>query len=179
MSKNDGLSPSEAARLFGARERASSAPKGREIEKVRIHSLPELKRLVNRLKPEEREAPGPIIVDTKKAGIADESYSGPVVIPQSGGPSTVRQTLIEGFEMVKNHMEYYNASLATQSAVDDFGGFPPAVTPNPSAHLTWLDTFIDRNMGGQREGLYIVWDLPEGKFRYDPWSSKLEKVDAA
>jgi hypothetical protein len=179
MSKNDGLSPSEASRLFNANKKSSKTPRGREIERVRVHSLPELKKLINRLKPVAAEEVSPIVIDTKKVGIADESYDGNVVIPQSGGQSTVRQTLIDGFTMVKNHLEYHNASLASQSAVEDFGGFPPAVAPNPSEHMTWLDTFIDRNMGGRREGLHIVWNIPEGKFRYDPWSSKLEKVDVA
>ena len=175
---NDGLTPSESARLFN-NKKTSSNKNGRVIEKVRIHTLLELKQLVNRIKPGKTEAPKPIVLDTKEIGMADETYDGNVIIPQSGGQATIRETLLDGFKMVKNHLEYYNASMASQSAIDEYGGFPPALAPNPDDHRTWLDTFIDRNMGGHREGLFICWDLPEGKFRLDPWSCKLEKVDAS
>lgn len=33
-----------------------------------------------------------------------------------------------------------------------------------------------KHMGGRREGLKVVWDISEGKFAFDPWSGKLEKV---
>lgn len=176
---NKKMDNNEAARLL-SQKRREDVKTPLAPERVRVHSLPELKRLVDRLQPENsEEAPGPIIVNTKKAGIADDTYDGNVLIPQSGGQSTVRQTLLDGFEMIKNHLEYHNASLASRSKIEDFGGFPPALAPNPNDHMTWLDTFIDRNMGGRREGLTIVWTLPEGKFRLDPWSCKLEKVDAS
>lgn len=181
MTKNKhGLSPSEAARLFQKKKNTGRPNNGPPTpEKVRIHNLAELKRLVSRLAPEANEAPGPIIINTKGTTMEDETYNGPVVIPQSGGQSTLRQTLLDGFEMVKNHTDYYNASLAGQTELEEYGGYPPAVAPNPDEHMTWLDFFIDRQMGGRREGLTIVWELPEGKFRLDPWSCKLEKDDAS
>lgn len=170
----------EAAKLFGNKSpknrQSKSAP---QIEKIRINNLIELKNLVKRLTPASTDdVAKPIVINTRDVGMADETYDGAVVIPQSGGESTLRQTILDGFEMIKNHQNYHKASLATQSSLEDYGGFPPAVVPDPSKHLTWLDTFIDRNMGGKREGLYIVWSVPEGKFRLDPWTCKLEKINA-
>lgn len=174
--KNDGLSKQEAERLFGKgnRTQKKNVP---QTQSVRIHNLSELKKMVNRLKPEANEAPGPIIINTKGTNMSDETFSGAVTIPQSGGQSTLRQTILDGFEMVKNHREYYTASLASQSEIEEYGGFPPALAPNPDEHMTWLDYFIDRQMGGRRVGLHIIWEIPEGKFRLDPWSCKLEKLE--
>ena len=166
----------EIQNLFKKQPKRSNAT-DQAIEQVRIHNLVELKNLVKRLKPDQEESVAPIIIDTKKAKIADESYSGMVSIPQSGGQSTLRRTLLDGFEIIKNHKKYRQASLASVEMKEEFGGFQPAVAPDPDGHHTWLDTFIMRNMGGRREGLYIVWDLPEGKFKLDPWTCQLEKVE--
>ena len=177
--KKDNLSQQDIQKMFGAKPKSQSAPEREEFKPIRVHNLPELKKLVKRLQPGPDDKASPIIIDTKKARMADDTYSGMVTIPQSGGQSTVRRTLLDGFEMLKQSQKRYEESLATQNMEEEYGGFLPAVVPNPTEHHTWVDTFIDRNMGGKREGLYIVWNLPEGKFRMDPWTCKLEKVDAS
>lgn len=147
-------------------------------EKVKINNLAELKELIKRIKPQSQtDNPNNIIVNTSDIGMSDDSYAGTVIIPQSGGQSTIRQTLLEGFEMVKNQIKYYKASLATQENSEDYGEFKPAIVPNPKDHKTWLDSFISNNMGGKRSNLSIIWELPEGTFRLDPWSCELEKVN--
>lgn len=178
-----GLSPKEAAKLFGRKPqpspRSDSNESGPIFEKTRINNLLELKNLIKRLQPSANTPNAPIIVDTKKANMADETFSGIVTIPQSGGQSTLRQTILDGFEIIKNHQKFHRASMATRTSLEEYGGYPPAIVPDPSEHIMWIDTFIDRNMGGKREGLYITWELPEGKFRLDPWSCELEKIDGS
>lgn len=173
---NRKMTPKEASNLFKSPQK--NQPKSEtQSGKVRINNLAELKELIKRIKPQDQTNDVTnIIVKTSDIGMADESYNGSVVIPQSGGQPTVRKTLLEGFEMVKNQIKYYNASLATQNS-EDYGEFMPAVVPNPKDHRTWLDTFINNNMGGRRDGLTITWELPEGTYRLDPWSCELERIN--
>ena len=176
----DKLSQQDLNKLFGAKPKSRPDAPEPEFKPIRVHNLVELKRLVKRLEPStDDNTARPIIIDTVKEGMADDTYSGMVTIPQTGGQSTVRRTLLDGFEMLKSAQELYEESLATQTMEEEYGGFLPPVAPNPADHHTWVDTFIDRNMGGRREGLSIVWELPEGKFKLDPWTCKLEKVDAS
>ena len=146
-------------------------------EKVRIHSLAELHELAVRLKPGSDEEIDPIIIDTKGTPFADDLFNGYVTIPQEGGQSVVRKMLLEGFEMVKNHHQFQKISQEDLEITEDFGGHIPATPPNTEGHIMWIDLFIDRNLGGKREGLYVTWELDEGKYRMDPWTCELEKVD--
>ncbi len=147
-------------------------------EKTKINNLVELKQLINRLKPGQDEENVPIIIDTKNTSMANDTFNGKVTIPQTGGQSTLRKIILEGFEMVKNHQKYHQASLTSQTIQEKYGGYLPAVAPNPEEHAIWIDSFINHNLGGKREGLYITWKLPDGKYKLDPWSCNLEKVNA-
>lgn len=173
---NKRMTPKETSDLFRSPKKSQSK-KNIQPEKVRINNLAELKDLIKRIKPQNQsDSISNIVVKTSEIGMTDESYDGPVIIPQSGGQPTIRKTLLEGFEMVKNQIKYYNASLATQNA-EEYGEFSPAIVPNPKDHRTWLDTFINNNMGGERDELSIIWELPEGTYKLDPWSCELKKVD--
>jgi len=167
MNQKPSINREEILNLFGRK-------KPKQFEKVKINNLFELKKLVQRLQPTTIEHTSPIIVDTKQAKMSDDSFSGKVTIPQSSG-DTLYKTLLDGFSMIKNHREYYSASISAELNPDDYGGYLPAKPSNPEDHVTWLDIFIEQRLGGKRDGLSIVWDLPEGQFKLDPWSGKLEK----
>ena len=89
------------------------------------------------------------------------------------GDTAISKMLIEGLEMVKRQSEY--ADRAAQMSLDDFGGYPPALPVKGS--YSWVDTLIERRLNGKREGLLITWDIPDGKFTFDPFTKKLEKVN--
>lgn len=147
-----------------------------QIGPITISNLQELKNLVERLKPGISEGNAPIVIDTVGTTLADDNFKGKVTIPQAGGQATLRKTMLDGFEMVKNHQSHYRASIASQNMYDEYGGYLPAPVPDPNEHLMWIDRFIKNNLGGKREGLTIIWELPEGKFQLDPWTCQLEKI---
>jgi hypothetical protein len=151
------------------------------VDPPKIKNIHELRQLIERLKPSEEEENEPIVIDASELALPkDDAYNaGPVVIPQAGGQSTLRKTLLEGFEIIKNQNAYFEMSAATLENDDDYGGYPPAIAHNPDIYDTWVDRFIRNNLGGKREGLFIVWNLPSGKWKLDPWSCQLEKVDAS
>ena len=88
--------------------------------------------------------------------------------------STIRNLLIEGMDLVKRQGKFAEAGEAVSDI--DFGGFLPA-KPIGGHKYTWVDTLIERRLDGKRDGLKIVWNLPEGQFEFDPWSKKLDKVN--
>jgi hypothetical protein len=170
----------EILSLFSKKPKKLSESQNKS-EPSKVTSLYELKKLVDRLKPGAVEESKSIIIDAKSLSLPkDDQYKeGPVVIPQSGGQSTLRKTLLDGFEMIKNHNVYFKASVASLDLDDEYGGYPPAIAPNPENYDTWVDRFIRNNLGGRREGLFIVWDFPDGTWKLDPWTCELEKVDVA
>jgi hypothetical protein len=76
--------------------------------------------------------------------------------------SEARKSFIEGFEFVKRRKKF-NDTAGNQLSTDDM--------------RCWVDNVVKQRLGGRREGLGVVWDLPEGKFKLDPWTGKLEKED--
>lgn len=88
-------------------------------------------------------------------------------------PSAIYKLLVEGMDLVKRQAEFANRAADTDMA--DFGGYEPAM-PAKGGHYSWVDTLIDRRLNGKREGLLVTWTLPEGKFTFDAWTQKLEKI---
>jgi len=181
----------EATRLFQTPKDKGSSPSDRSFskseqrpsgiappEQVHINNLADLYELVKKLKPSENSSNDakPIIYNTKGTNFASEKFAGHVTIPQSGGDSTVRQSMIEGFEMIQNHHRCYEAQNMAHDRPDDFGGFLPAKVPNPDEQITWLDGFINRRLGGSRNGLFVVWDLVEGQYQMNPWTCEISPV---
>jgi hypothetical protein len=147
------------------------------MEPVSVSNLLELQEIVNHLKPDGSQDPDakPITVSSTGTRFADENFRGDITIPQSGDQSMTRKTLLEGFDMLKKRQETLQAMGKID--LDDFGGFYPASLRDITDQITWVDRFITNRLGGRREGLLVVWEIPEGKYQMDPWTCKLEKID--
>jgi hypothetical protein len=190
--KRVNVSPEEATRLFQtppqkqnkkqniSHSPGMARPAGVEPpEQVCINNLVDLYELIEKLKPENSVNDAkPIVYDSKNTSFADEKFNGHITIPQSGGDSTIRQSILEGFEMIRNHQKCYEAQLTAHESPEDFGGYMPARVPDPENQITWLDGFIIRRLGGKREGLLVVWDLVEGRYQMDPWTCEVKLIDA-
>lgn len=83
--------------------------------------------------------------------------------------------LKKGFKMIQQRVEYQIKAEAMDDV--DFGGFKPAKLHNAVDQLTWVDNLVGSQMGGKREGTRICWDLPDGKFYYDPLTYLLTQAD--
>ena len=87
--------------------------------------------------------------------------------------SQARKTLMEAFEKLKTKQEARKQIDEVKN--DDpeiYGGFEPAPLLINDASYT-LDTFIRKRMGGEREGLTIVWYVQGVKWVFDPWNGRL------
>jgi hypothetical protein len=77
-----------------------------------------------------------------------------------------RSMLLFGFEKIK--------SITTQVRDEVLETYLPTVTPS-DVGLHWLDQLLTRWFGATREGMYIVWHLKDGTFKYDIFNHKLTK----
>lgn len=89
----------------------------------------------------------------------------------SSDPS-MRQGLIDGFEHVKQYSQMWNR-IHNVLDDDEYG----ASLPYADIDKMYLpvDKLIRYRLGGRREGLTVVWDLPDKKVVFDPYSKKLEE----
>lgn len=155
------------------------------IPDIIIDSLSELFQLIEHLKPDNKSPDAKsIIIDSAGTDLADQGpepsfiFEGKIQINQESSQPTVRRTLLDGFEMVKRRLQLDIELKARRVDEELYGGFLPPKAPSAAGNITWLDSFIERRLGGKRDGLTIIWELSEGKYRMDPWSCKLEKIDA-
>jgi hypothetical protein len=87
-----------------------------------------------------------------------------------GNESQARKTLIDGFEIVRTRIE--TESKINEIDPDKFGGYVPAPF-KINASVVTLDRFIERSMGGQRDGLTIRWTIGDTTWAFDPWTGAL------
>lgn len=90
------------------------------------------------------------------------------------GDTTIGKLLIEGMDMAKRQAKFADAPLGD---LEEYGGFYPAAPPS-AQHYMWVDTLIARRLDGKRNGLFVEWNLQDGKFQYDPYTRKLEMLSA-
>lgn len=89
---------------------------------------------------------------------------------------TARSMLLEGMHEVRSAVEL-SQQAESQRMAADFGGFPPASVPWPTESWANVDNLIRSRMSGKRVGTKIEWQVREGRYRFDPMSGRLEKVN--
>jgi hypothetical protein len=110
------------------------------------------------------------VVDEK--GIKRGMKNTTITLDVTSNQTMARKCLLDGFEMVKRHLELDTHEVGD---IDAYGGFVP-IQPPKTTNNTWLDKMITRQLGGRREGLKVVWDVMEGQYAFDPWTGNLEKT---
>ena len=80
--------------------------------------------------------------------------------PFTNDKHQLRASLLEGFELVKKRRTF-NEKVDSGLDVDKM--------------FIWVDAMIKQRLDGKREGLRVVWNIPEGKFEFDPWTKQLTK----
>lgn len=148
-----------------------------EVENIKIKCLPDLYKLVSQLKPiATNNKTNTVILNNIETvdGIYKEF---PVNFKDDGQPM-VRKVLIDGFNLLKRQQKFSTLSGIYRDELEGFGGFFPALSENDSG-VSWIAEFVSKHLDGTIDGLYVVWSLPEGKFRLDPWLGTIEKIDVS
>jgi len=102
---------------------------------------------------------------TLNAEFAEES--GPTDIKAIATVKSKRSMLLFGFEKIR-----YISSIERDEILEEY------IVPSPAVNfgLHWPDQYIARWLGATREGLFIVWNLNSGKFKYDIFTHTLTRV---
>tara|TARA_R100001244_G_scaffold25113_2_gene25403 strand:- start:67003 stop:67533 length:531 start_codon:yes stop_codon:yes gene_type:complete len=99
----------------------------------------------------------------------------PVKITDDGQPMA-RKLLVDGFELLKRQQEFNDGAGVYEEDIEEYGGFLPAATPNDEVGASWVTSFVSKHLDGKIDGLSVIWEIPEGKFRLNPWTGALTKV---
>jgi len=84
--------------------------------------------------------------------------------------SQARKTMMDAFDLLSARMETEKG--LEEIDPEDFGGYIPApLTMSPS--IVSLDRFIERSMGGSRDGLTITWSIHGDTWVFDPYTGAL------
>jgi len=97
-----------------------------------------------------------VVVNTK------DDIEKTIKIYMPGSDHPLRKSLEKGFDFVKRRIEY-NKLAKTNMDVDSM--------------FCYVDSLIHQRLGGKREGMYITWDLEDGKYKFDPQNGELSKSD--
>lgn len=111
-------------------------------------------------------------MDLEKVSVKSKAQLDAALAPFIEGKAQISKLLIEGMDMVKRQAKF---AEAPDGDIDEYGGFFPAAPPD-GQHYMWVDTLIMRRLDGKRNGLTIEWELPEGKFQYNPWTKALSNA---
>lgn len=79
-----------------------------------------------------------------------------------------KSMLIDGFNIIKKRQDAINKALRRGIDLKD-------IPVDNNSHM-WVDDIIERRMGGVRDGLRVRWDLSDGTYFFDPFTSKLTKI---
>lgn len=91
------------------------------------------------------------------------------------GRENARELLIEGIKKVKAAIEEHEqAALEIQAHKDEFGGMMPAPMQHPSKGYHYVDSIIEKKMGGKRVGWKVQWKTSDGSFEWDPLADELK-----
>lgn len=83
----------------------------------------------------------------------------------------MRKLLLNGLMIIKNRTDM-QLDVADS---DGYGGFEPAKIVNSSDQYMWVDTLIKHCLGGERRGMEIVWNLPDGTYVFNPETEELRE----
>lgn len=91
---------------------------------------------------------------------------------------TKRDILTEGLTIIKNR-EQAAKELATAGQTVEINGklMKPAVLNNDIDGRSWIDPLIRQWTGGEREGIFVIWELNDGyKYKYNVFEHALSRV---
>ena len=148
-----------------------------KVESIKVNSLTDLNRVIKELLP--------VAIENKTRMVNMENIEDPqgnlyknfpVKFADDGQPM-VRKLLVDGFELLKRQQEFSSASgIFAGDDIDGFGGFYPAVKPVDDIGTGWVTSFVSKHLDGKIEDLSVVWNIPEGKYKLNPWTGDLVKV---
>ena len=141
----------------------------------KVASLEDITSLVSQLAPADKQ---PDVQISTVMTVKSTPQDGPQkwLVRANTASRTRRDVIINGLTQVKNAMSLAEASGASESAVAVNGRpMKPARVPGCVERFE-VDEVIELWLGAKRDGVDIVWSLPDGHvYRYDAFRHKLTR----
>ena len=92
---------------------------------------------------------------------------------KDGRPES-RKLMVEGLEFIKKATAAHEqAEREILENKDAFSGFMPAQMVNPMLGYHWVDSIIEKKLGGKRSGYIVRWELADGTYEWDAIEDEL------
>lgn len=147
------------------------------LDPVKISSAADIKQVLSHFDPA-REKAAPVvgvsaIVDGTTSDLKKQQFK----VETQTQSKSMRQTLIDGFDSIKKRLEVEQAPIEGIE-INGIVMKPAPTMPTSGSH--WVDKLIKQWLGGQRDGLYVVWKLDDGyTYKYDIYVHKLTRTKDA
>lgn len=142
-----------------------------KLKPIEIRNISDIRKAISPFIKEVN--PGKVDIASDVTWTNEEGKKQTSTVKAHSSDVNMRQSLIDGFEQVKEHSRMWN-DMHNILEEDEYGASLPK--PNIDDMLMPVDKIIKYRLGGKREGMTIVWELNGRKIVFDPYSKKLEEL---
>lgn len=164
--------------LEKARERAYRRYSNDILDPVKINNLNDIKIVLTELDPNKNKQ-SDIVRVSADIEVKDNGATELHRVYSDTRSKSKRDQLVEGFELIRKRIESVDSvkNLTNNDGLVE-NGIKPISTRllSNSDGVTWLDPLIRQWLGGYRSGMYVMWNISSGTYKYDIFSHKLTRV---
>ena len=147
------------------------------LEPVTVETIDDIRMILDELDPAKNIQQKEINISTtmmSSEGGSNVKYN----VNANTRSKSKRDMLVEGFEVLRKRMETLDShSQDIMPLIINGKEVKPAELKSNTESHTWVDPLIKQWTGGQREGLFITWNLKDGyKYKYEIISHKFSRV---
>lgn len=149
--------------------------KDKNIQSVKINSLADIQRVLSEFSPSSSSSkPLPSVKISPRISTTNSEDQQIVVrVDADTVPKSKRQILLEGFEVLRKKKDQIQKCADSMLPILVNGKDMVPQFPLQDSSRLPIDPLIGQWLGGYREGEFIYWSLPTGKYKYDIFSHKL------
>jgi len=147
------------------------------LDPVKVESVDDIRRVLDELDPAKNKSQRNVNVATTMLS-NDDGKNVKYNVNANTKSKSKRDMLVEGFELIKKRVDVLESAKAdTQVVLINGKEMKPASISTSTDSHSWVDPLVKQWTGGNREGLFITWDINDGyKYKYEIFSHKFTRV---
>lgn len=139
-----------------------------------IRSLTDIKRVLSILDPR-RATDRDVTIATELHGETDSGSVARFAVRSRSESQSQRSLLLNAFAIMKRRLQA-EERISNNIVPIEVNGKEMRPAPNRAAsQFVALDNILERWLGAKRSGLFIYWDLSDGRYLYDIFEHRLFK----
>lgn len=146
------------------------------LKPVTVKTVEDIKSVLRQLDPKAPFAQDKIPLTASMMAEGDEERQHLYRVSAHSSSKSKRTMLLEGFDVIKRHMELHAKSAAVAPIKVNGVDMYPAVAMTADKFSN-IDPIVKQWTGGVRKGLTIVWSLDDGHdYKYDIYEHSLSRT---